>query len=148
MLTFSMAGGCLTGLVTMVALIGCGAAQERQVAETDLATPNVVMGADPHPPFTYWAPQGSTIRNHPRDPLTWIAESADGSRKYYFGDQCRASAFQRFVGRPLDALSEKPVGAVWRMACSTCAVTSDLGRDRMNVVYDEETRAITEISCG
>lgn len=29
----------------------------------------------------------------------------------------------------------------------TCAVMSDLGRDRMNLAYDEETRAITEISC-
>lgn len=95
----------------MVALIGCGSAQERLVAETDLATPNVVMEADPLPPFTYWAPESATIRNHPRMDGVWIAESADGSRRYYFGDQCRASEFQRFVGRPLDTLPEEPVGA-------------------------------------
>ena len=39
----------------------------------DLATPNVVMEADPLPPFTYWAPESATIRNHPRMDGVWIA---------------------------------------------------------------------------
>ncbi|MDI6025951.1 hypothetical protein QBK99_07095 [Corticibacterium sp. UT-5YL-CI-8] len=135
-------------IAVTLALIGCTSAQDVSMAAPELAEPKVVMEADPAPPYTYWAPEGSTIRNHPRDPMTWIAESADGSRKFYFGDQCQASQFQRFVGQPLDALPEKSTGAIWRMACSTCAVTSDLGRDRMNVFYDDNSRTITSISCG
>lgn len=106
------------------------------------------MAADPQPPFTYWAPENSTIRNHPREAGIWIAQSKDGWRKYYFGDQCRASQFQRFVGGPLDALPDKPVDAVWRLTCSTCAALSDLNWARMNVSYEQETKTIEEISCG
>ena len=145
---FFMAGRCLTCIVAMVALIGCGSAQERQVPETDLATPNVIMEADPPPPFTYWAPENSKIRNHPRVDGVWIADTEGHPTRYYYGDQCRASEFQRFVGQPLDALPEKTADATWRMACSTCAVTSDLGRARMNVVYDDSSRMITSIWCG
>ncbi|WEX08496.1 hypothetical protein [Chelativorans sp. AA-79] len=133
-------------VITVLAASGCAVAQDAEPVL--LVEPKVVMEADPPPPFTYWAPEGSTIRNHPLDPMTWIAESADRSRKYYFGDQCRASQFQRLVGQPLDALPDKPAGATWRLACSTCAVISDLGRERMNVFYDKDFRAITSISCG
>lgn len=129
-------------------LISCTSAELAPVASSGLAKPNVVMAADPQPPFTYWAPENSTIRNHPREPGIWIAESPDGSHKYYYGDQCRASEFQRFVGQSVDALPEKPANATWRLTCSTCAVTSDLGWTRMNVSYDQQTRAIDNISCG
>lgn len=132
------------------ALISCTSAGMAPVAvaASPLATPNVIMAADPRPPFKYWAPENSTIRNHPRQPGIWIAESPDGARKYYYGDQCRASEFQRFVGQSVDALPEKPANATWRLACSTCAVTSDLGWTRMNVSYDQQTRTINHISCG
>lgn len=132
----------------MLALVGCGSAQETPVAEAELATPNVVMESDPPPPFTYWAPENSTIRNHPRIAGVWIAEIEGQPTRYYYGDQCRASQFQHLVGQSLDALPRKPAGAIWRMACSTCAVTSDLGRERMNVSYDNDSRLITSISCG
>jgi hypothetical protein len=132
----------------MPGLISCTSAEVAPAATSSLAKPNVVMAADPQPPFTYWAPENSTIRNHPRQPGIWIAESPDGSRKYYFGDQCRASEFQRFIGQPLDALPAKPADATWRPSCSTCARTSDLGWRRMNISYDEETKTIDEISCG
>ncbi len=118
------------------------------IATSARVRPNVVMAADPQPPFTYWAPESSTIRNHPRQPGIWIAESEDGSRKYYFGDQCHASEFQHFVGKAVDVLPEKPANAVWRLACSTCAGTSDLGWTRMNISYDQKTRTIDDISCG
>ncbi|QQS14988.1 MAG: hypothetical protein IPK81_07035 [Rhodospirillales bacterium] len=130
------------------ALLSCRPAEVTPVAVSPLATPNVVMAADPQPPFTYWAPEKSIIRNHPRQPGIWIAESPDGSRKYYYGDQCRASEFQRFVGQSVDALPEKPADATWRLTCSTCMVTSDLGWKRMNVSYDQQTRMINDISCG
>ena len=130
------------------AMISCTSAEVAPVAASPLATPNVVMAADPRPPFTYWAPENSTIRNHPREPGIWIAESTDGSRKYYYGDQCRASEFQRFVGQSVDALPEKPADATWRLTCSTCMVTSDLGWKRMNVSFDQQTKVISDISCG
>lgn len=130
------------------ALISCTSAEVAPVAAFALAKPNVVMAADPQPSFTYWAPENATIRNHPRQPGIWIAESPEGSRKHYFGDQCRASEFQRFVGQTIDALPEKPANAIWRLTCSKCVAQSDLGWTRMNVSYDQETRVINEISCG
>jgi hypothetical protein len=135
-------------VASMPGLISCAAAEVSPAATSELARPKVIMAADPQPPFAYWAPENSTIRNHPRQPGIWIAESPDGSRKFYFGDQCRASDFQRFVGKPLDALPAKPADATWRLACSTCASTSDLGWTRMNVSYDQKTRTIDDISCG
>lgn len=129
-------------------LIGCTSAKVALVPQSLLAQPNVVMAADPQPPFTYWAPENSTIRNHPRQPGIWIAESLDGSRKFYFGDKCRASEFQRFVGQAVDALPAQPAGATWRLSCSSCARTSDLDWERVNISYDQKTRTIDDISCG
>jgi hypothetical protein len=73
-------------VAVMPGLISCTSAEVAPVAASALAKPNVIMAADPPPPFTYWAPENSTIRNHTRQPGIWIAESEDGSRKYYFGD--------------------------------------------------------------
>ncbi len=137
-----------TSIAAMLVLIGCGSAQETTLAEAELATPKVVMESDPPPSFTYWAPENSTIRNHPRISGVWIAEIEGQRTRYYYGDQCRASQFQHLVGQSLDALPGKPADAIWRMACSTCAVTSDLDRERMNVSYDNDSRLITSISCG
>ncbi|MET1756508.1 hypothetical protein ABVV53_13775 [Novosphingobium sp. RD2P27] len=138
---FSVA--CALAAVT-TALGGCAVAD----TPTSLPEPNVVMAANPPPPFTYWAPVGSTIRNHPREADIWIAEVDGRPAEYYFGDQCHASQYQRFVGQHLDALPEKPANAIWRTACATCAVTSDLQRKRMNIAYEDDTREITAISCG
>lgn len=135
-------------LLTMLAASGDALAQGTTTTPAQPFEPTVIMEADPPPPFTYWAPENATIRNHPRLTGVWIAETADGPRVYYFGDRCRASEFQGYIGKPLDALPEKPAGATWRMACSTCAVTSDLGRERMNVFYEDDSRRITSISCG
>jgi hypothetical protein len=129
-------------------LISGTAAEVAVVAEAPIAKPNVIMAAEPQPPFTYWAPENSIIRNHSRQPGIWIAESRDGSLKYYFGDQCGASRFQRFIGQSLNALPEKPATATWRLACSNCAGTSNLDWTRMNVLYQQQTRTIDNISCG
>lgn len=123
-------------------------ATKARAAKSAHATPNVVMVADPQPPFIYWAPEHSTIRNHLRQSGIWVAQSKDGSRKFYFGDQCGASELQRFVGQSVDALPEKPVNATWRLTCSTCAGLSNMDLMRMNVTYDQQTRAINDISCG
>lgn len=131
-----------------LAVTGCTRSTAAPIADPAVAKPNVVMAANPRPPFTYWAPEGSTIRNHPSQPGIWVAEATDGGRKFYFGDRCRASEFQRYVGRSVDTLPEKPADAKWRLTCSTCVATSDLHWERMNVSYDQETRTISEISCG
>ncbi len=113
-----------------------------------LATPAVKMEANPPPPFTYWAPEGSTIRNHPREPGIWIAEVADGSKTYYFGDQCRASERQDWVGQRVETLPKPAVDAIWRIGTTTSAQTSDLRRDRLNISFDEATRRIASVACG
>lgn len=133
--------------MTMVAASGVALSQGTTTTPAQQSEPKVIMEADPLPPFTYWAPENSTIRNHPRLPGVWITETADGPRIYYFGDRCRASEFQGFIGKQLDALPERPADATWRMTCSICAVTSNLGRERMNVFYDDDSREIISISC-
>jgi hypothetical protein len=111
----------------------------------ELARPNVVVEADPPPPFTYWAPEGSTIRNH-GNPGIWVAH-LDGRQIIYFGDSCRASEWQRYIGQPLRALPPAPAGMTIRTICTTCANTDDLRQDRINVVFEEDTQRITEIAC-
>ncbi|MER8827744.1 hypothetical protein NKH73_06780 [Mesorhizobium sp. M0938] len=139
--------GCLAQLVT-----ACTSSPEQQhsvsSAALKLAEPRVVIEADPAPPFTYWAPEGSTIRNHPRNPAIWVAHIAGQPQRYYYGDQCQASRYQHLLGRPLTEMPDAPKDAIWRIHCSTCARTSDLGWARMNISYDEDTRTIVEIACG
>jgi hypothetical protein len=110
-----------------------------------LTQPNVVVEADPPPPFTYWAPDGSVIRNH-SNPGLWVAH-LDGRQIIYFGDSCRASDWQRYVGQPLSSLPPAPSGMTIRTYCTQCAKTDDLRRDRINVVFDDQTQRITEIAC-
>ena len=63
-------------------------------------------------------------------------------------DQCRASAYQRFVGQNRSALPAQPAGETWRVVCSTCAMTMDYRPDRLNIVYDTQTNIIREVKCG
>jgi hypothetical protein len=112
----------------------------------ELAQPNVVVEADPPPPFTYWAPEGAVIRNH-GNPGLWVAYLDGRSVEIYFGDQCRASEWQHFVGQPLGAVPEPPAGISVRTSCSTCATTDDLRPDRINVVFDESSQRVVEIAC-
>ncbi len=148
--TMLVSGRCLSvAILSMGMMAGCTSAQDMQTTSEALAKPYVVMEADPPPPFTYWAPDNSTIRNHPRVEGVWTAEIEGQPTRTYYGDQCRASEFQHFVGQPLEGLPEQASGVNWRMVCTeTCAMTSDLRRERTNVLYDEKTRRIASISCG
>lgn len=139
----------LVSLLAAPLLWACGASGEPSgpLPFTDPPRPDLVIEADPAPPFTYWAPEGATIRNHPHDLSIWIAERDGVPERYYFGDQCGASAYRHLVGRPLADMPPAPEGAVRRTYCDTCAHTSDLGWARMNVLYDEDTRIITDIAC-
>ncbi|WCM27347.1 hypothetical protein NDN01_25760 [Sphingomonas sp. QA11] len=139
-------------LILAMVLSACGASDGRQRGSdpllTELAKPNIVMEADPVPPFTYWAPEGATIRNHPRQVGVWVAQGAGQPDRYYFGDQCGASGYQQFVGRSLAEMPSAPTGAVWRTHCSACAVTQDLAMARLNISFDERTQTIDRIACG
>ncbi|MBN9335055.1 hypothetical protein [Devosia sp.] len=109
---------------------------------------DVAMEADPAPPWTYWAPEGSTVINHPRVDGVWIAEVDGEQTTYYFGDQCKASEYQAFIGRTLDQFPREGFAERLRSACTECAVTSDLRFDRLNVWFDKDTNLIEEVSCG
>ncbi|QLQ13065.1 MAG: hemolysin [Brevundimonas sp.] len=63
-------------------------------------------------------------------------------------DQCRASAYQAYVGRHRSTLPARPEGAVWRESCTTCAVTMDYNPRRMNIVYNDRTEIIESLRCG
>jgi len=126
----------------------CASSEEQQQVISSSRESRVVVEADPPPPFTYWAPEGSTIRNHPRNPLIWVAQVAGQPERYYYGDECQASRYQHLLGRPLSEMPDAPKDAIWRTHCSTCARTSDLGWVRMNISYDEDTRTVVEIACG
>jgi len=107
---------------------------------------NVVIEADPPPPFTYWAPEGAVIRNHGNAGV-WVAYLDGRNIPTYFGDECRASELQRFVGQPLSAVPPPAEGIVIRTSCTTCAVNDDLQRNRVNVVFDEASERVVSIAC-
>lgn len=137
----------LTALV--LAAVACTQATTTSAPPTDtvaLPTPNVTIEADPPPPFTYWAPEGAVIRNH-GNPGLWVAFVDGRNVATYFGDQCRASEYQRYVGQPLTAMAAPPEGVELRTSCETCPVNGDLRPNRMNVLFDEATQRITKIAC-
>lgn len=139
-------------------LLACGAADEARegrrpeeiaapVTDTfELPRPNVIVEADPAPPFTYWAPEGSVIRNH-GNPGLWVAYLNGRNVKTYFGDQCHASSLQQFVGQPLSAMPPAPEGTIVRTFCTTCERHDDLRPNRINVAFNETAQLIEEIAC-
>lgn len=87
----------LLGLVALMGCAPCGAASSGPVS----------VQADPAPAHTYWAPEGSVIRNQPTNPGIWVAEDLRGERlAYYFGDACGAAERQGWVGQSRSALPE------------------------------------------
>lgn len=140
--------------VTFAALLAASCAPPREAAELSAAPsiapfvlpqPNVTIAADPPPPFTYWAPEGSTIRNHP-NPGIWNAFVDGRNVATYFGDACRASAFQAYVGQKVQSLPPPPSGVDVRLSCESCAVNDDLRPNRMNVIHDS-AETIVRIAC-
>lgn len=112
-----------------------------------LAQPTVVMEASPAPPFTYWAPDGATIRNHPDVPGVWHAFVGDRNSAIYFGDDCGASGYQRYIGETVDAVPAPPPVVEVRESCDGCPVNDDLRRNRMNIIFDEGTGKVVKIAC-
>lgn len=113
-----------------------------------LPEPAVTMTADPRPPYTYWAPEGSEVRNHPSNPNAWMAFGPGSAVVYYFGDACEAAAKQTWVGRARSSLPEPPTGDEWRIVESGQSVLQDLRLDRLNIEIDPQTQQVVSITCG
>lgn len=142
------AAASAVGLMLGACAAADGPTTDRSEQSSPLPTPAVIMEANPPPPFTYWAAEGSIIRNHGRQAGIWIAKTAGNPDRYYFGDQCLASQYQQFVGRPVSEMPAPPPGAEWRTHCASCAVTQDLRRNRMNITFNDDSRAVEAIACG
>lgn len=117
-------------LALMPGLISCTSAVGL-VAESALAEPDVVMSADPQPPFTYRAPED--IRNHPHQA---------GIRNPRMAAQALFRRPMPCIGVPtlrwqaLDALPDKIVDSTWRLTCSL----SDLSWVRLNISFRRPKR--------
>jgi hypothetical protein len=108
----------------------------------------VRVAANPAPPHTYWAPEGSVIRNHPTSPGIWVAEDGAGERvAFYFGDACGAAERQVWVGQSRQALPDLTPSRLLRLTEPDMVVTSDLIFARLNVSFDAQDRVV-DVSCG
>lgn len=151
--------GRVTGLLIGLAVLAACQSQEEQPPATvaveqsqpipllpdDLHRPNVVMQADPEPPFTYWAPPGSTIRNHPTSSGIWFAEVQVEQRPTYFGEDCGAYRWQDLIGEPIAPLRVAFAGA--RISGPGQPITADLRFERLNILTDKQGRVLV-IRCG
>lgn len=63
-------------------------------------------------------------------------------------DTCGRAAMTPWIGRKIRDLPQAPAGAVWRLACTTCAVTMDYRAERLTIVYREADGTITDLKCG
>lgn len=132
----------------LVLLAACTPERQPEPSPPPLAEPRVDMRADPPPPYTYWAPEGATIRNHPTQPDIWVAEIDGRPAAYYFGDDCGAAGRQAWVGRDLASLSGELPEASTRIQALGQPVTADLRRDRLNVMLDAPDGRVVRVECG
>ncbi|WP_374275413.1 hypothetical protein [Brevundimonas sp.] len=110
--------------------------------------PGVTIAADPAPPFAYWAPEGSVIRNHPSSPGIWIAEG-EGEVVYYFGDACGASRYQiDTVGTDRATIEDLSPEVEVRDYVQGDVLIQNLVPTRINIERDGPGGRILSISCG
>ena len=110
--------------------------------------PGVTIVADPAPPFAYWAPEGSVIRNHPSSPGIWIAEG-EGDAVYYFGDACGASRYQiDTVGTDRATIENLAAEVEVRDYVQGDVLIQNLVPTRINIERDGPGGRILSISCG
>lgn len=62
--------------------------------------------------------------------------------------ECRAEQYSRYIGRHRSELPPRPSNEIWRVTCTTCAVTMDYISNRLNILYDQSTGVIREVRCG
>lgn len=60
---------------------------------------------------------------------------------------CDAAANQSLIGSHVGAVSF-PADANVRIVCTTCPMTRDYRPDRMNVIFDQESGIIEQVTCG
>ena len=63
-------------------------------------------------------------------------------------EQCRADQFQRYIGRNRSELPPRPTNEIWRVTCTTCAVTEDYSPQRLNIFFNDRTGNIEQVRCG
>jgi hypothetical protein len=63
-------------------------------------------------------------------------------------DECNAAAYKYLVGKNKSELPAKPANAIWRIACTSCAVTMDYAPSRLNIFFDTKSEVIKEVKCG
>ena len=63
-------------------------------------------------------------------------------------DTCGAATYATLVGRDYRQVPPAPQGRVFRIACTTCAITEDFNAQRLNVFYDDATGRVVRLTCG
>ena len=81
---------------------------------------------------------GATSAEAPTPPTMPVAQT----------DECGAARYHYLVGRAKSDIPATPIGAHWRIACTTCMVTMDFVPARLTIFYDEHTKIIKLLRCG
>src|SRR5688500_10055383 len=63
-------------------------------------------------------------------------------------DTCRAATYATYIGDDYRTVPPAPQGQVFRVVCTTCAMTMDFNPQRLNFFYDQTTGRIVRLSCG
>lgn len=61
-------------------------------------------------------------------------------------DQCHASEFIRFIGKPVADLEEMQLPDA-RLVCEHCATTADVRASRLTIIYSEKSNRISRLKC-
>ncbi len=93
--------------------------------------------APPPPPSTPTAPPAIALP--PTLPPTASAEPKD---------QCGLKDAQAFIGKSRTSLPAPVDPSRWRVACTTCPVTTDYRPDRLNILFNADTGVVQEVKCG
>lgn len=63
-------------------------------------------------------------------------------------DQCGLKDAQAFVGKARTDLPAPVDPSRWRVACTTCPVTTDYRPDRLNILFNPDTGVVQQVKCG
>ena len=63
-------------------------------------------------------------------------------------DTCHAATYATYLGDDYRTVPAAPEGRVFRVVCTTCAMTMDFNSGRLNFFYDEASGKIVRLTCG
>ena len=63
-------------------------------------------------------------------------------------DTCRAATYADTLGDDYRTLPSAPEGRVFRVVCTTCAMTMDFNAERLNFFYDATNGKVVRLTCG